>query len=147
MFFHKAHGMMITKRKVGLRTKFNLLSLSLILATALGLGVLVVQHEQSSSYDGLILRGKITAAMLAKNAEYSLYTENQEALNQIVDSVKLDPDKVDSFGIPQRSSISAIDDDMSFRMANSFGPHEQLMRSCGMPKESTLSGSSLTLFS
>ena len=84
--------MMITKRKVGLRTKFNLLSLSLILATALGLGVLVVQHEQSSSYDGLILRGKITAAMLAKNAEYSLYTENQEALNQIVDSVKLDPD-------------------------------------------------------
>ncbi len=84
--------MMITKRKVGLRTKFNLLSLSLILATALGLGVLVVQHERSSSYDDLILRGKITAAMLAKNAEYSLYTENQEALNRIVDSVKLDPD-------------------------------------------------------
>ena len=84
--------MMITKRRVGLRTKFNLLSLLLILATALGLGVLVVQHERSSSHDDLVLRGKITAAMLAKNAEYSLYTENQDALNRIVDSVKLDPD-------------------------------------------------------
>ncbi|MEO6307508.1 MAG: response regulator [Nitrospiraceae bacterium] len=84
--------MMITKKRVGLRTKFNLLSLSLILATALGLGVLVVQHERSSSYDDLILRGKITTAMLVKNAEYSLYTENQDALNRIVDSVKLDPD-------------------------------------------------------
>ncbi len=84
--------MMTTKRRVGLRTKFNLLSLSLILATALGLGVLVVQHERSSSYDDLILRGKITAAMLAQNAEYGLYTENQEALTRIVDSVRLDPD-------------------------------------------------------
>ena len=84
--------MMFSKAKVRLKTKFNLLSLSLILATALGLGALVVQHERSSSYDDLILRGKLTASMLAKNAEYSLYTENHEVLNRIVDSVKLDPD-------------------------------------------------------
>ena len=84
--------MMITKIKVGLRTKFNLLSLSLILATTLGLGILVVQHERSSSYDDLVLRGKTTATMLAKHVEYGLYTENQEALTLIVDSVKLDQD-------------------------------------------------------
>ena len=83
---------MTTKRKIGLTTKFNLLSLSLILATALGLGALVVQHKRSSSHDDLILRGNITAVMLAQNAEYSLYTENQDALSRIVDSVKLDPD-------------------------------------------------------
>ena len=63
-------------------------------------------------------------------------------------SAPIPPSTYESYGRtffnPQRSSISAIDAAMSFRMANSFGPHEQLMRSCGMPYESTFSGSSFT---
>lgn len=84
--------MMTTKRKTGLATKFNLLSLSLILATATGLGTLVIQHERSTSLDDLILRGKVLASMLSKHAEYGLYTENEEALNRIIESAKLHPD-------------------------------------------------------
>jgi signal transduction histidine kinase/CheY-like chemotaxis protein len=83
---------MATKKNIGLTTKFNLLSLSLILATALGLGLFVVQHNTASNYRDLIQRGTTTAAMVAQNIEYSLYTENQEALRRIVDSVRLDPD-------------------------------------------------------
>ncbi|MBC7840648.1 MAG: response regulator [Nitrospiraceae bacterium] len=83
---------MTTKKKIGLTTKFNLLSLSLILATALGLGLFVVQHNTASNYRDLIQRGTTTAAMVAQNIEYSLYTENQEALGRIVASVRLDPD-------------------------------------------------------
>lgn len=78
--------------KFGLTTKFNLLSLSLILATAIGLGLFVVQHNTANNYRDLIQRGTTTAAMVAQNIEYSLYTENQEALRRIVDSVRLDPD-------------------------------------------------------
>ena len=83
---------MATKKTIGLTTKFNLLSLSLILATALGLGLFVVQHNTTSNYRNLIQRGTTTAAMLAQNIEYSLYTENQESLRRIVESVRLDPD-------------------------------------------------------
>ncbi|MEP6936428.1 MAG: ATP-binding protein, partial [Nitrospirota bacterium] len=76
----------------GLTAKFNLLSLSLILATALSLGLFVVQQKTTSSYGDLIQHGTTTTAMVAQNIEYSLYTENQEALLRIVDSVRLDPD-------------------------------------------------------
>jgi signal transduction histidine kinase/CheY-like chemotaxis protein len=83
---------MTTKKKIGLTTKFNVLSLSLILATALGLGLFVVQQKAASSYRDLIQRGTTTASMVAQNIEYSLYTENQEGLHRIVDSVRHDPD-------------------------------------------------------
>jgi signal transduction histidine kinase/DNA-binding response OmpR family regulator len=83
---------MTTRKKIGLTTKFNLLSLSLILATALGLGLFVIQQKTASSYRDLIQRGTTTAAMVAQNIEYSLYTENQEGLHRITDSVRLDPD-------------------------------------------------------
>jgi signal transduction histidine kinase len=84
--------MMTTKKKIGLTSKFNLLSLSLVLVTALGLGLVVVQYNTASNYRGLIQRGTTTAAIVAQNIEYSLYTENQEALRRIVDSVRIDPD-------------------------------------------------------
>ncbi len=83
---------MTTKKKIGLTTKFNVLSLSLILATALGLGLFVVQQKTASSYRDLVQRGTTTASMVAQNIEYSLYTENQEGLHRIVDSVRHDPD-------------------------------------------------------
>jgi signal transduction histidine kinase/DNA-binding response OmpR family regulator len=83
---------MTTNTKIGLTTKFNLLSLSLILATALGLGLFVVQQKTASGYRDLVQRGTTTAAMVAQNIEYSLYTENQEALLRTVDSVRLDRD-------------------------------------------------------
>jgi PAS domain S-box-containing protein len=83
---------MTIKKKIGLTTKFNVLSLSLILATAFALGLLVVQQKTDSSYRDLIQRGTTTASMVAQNIEYSLYTESQEGLHRIIDSVKIDPD-------------------------------------------------------
>ena len=85
---------MTTTRTFGIMTKFNVLSVSLILATAVGLSVLMVHHEHESNLRDLIQHGHTTAAMMAQEAEYGIYTENQDALHRIVENARLDPDVV-----------------------------------------------------
>ena len=83
--------MRITTR-VGLVTKFNLLTITLILLTAMGIAFVQIQREKTASYQTLLHRGRLTVEMIAKNSEYGIYTENQSALQKIVDSLGVDTD-------------------------------------------------------
>ncbi len=78
--------------RVGLTTKFNLLTIGLVLLTAVGIGAFVVRREITTSHDELIRRGLTTAAMVAQTSEYAVYTENKEALRRIIDGLQADKD-------------------------------------------------------
>ena len=83
--------MTITTR-IGLVTKFNLLTISLILLTAIGIAVVQIQREKAASYAALVHRARLTVGMIAQNSEYAIYTEDSAALQKIVDSLSVDPD-------------------------------------------------------
>jgi len=83
---------MARKKSMGLITKFNFLTITLILLTSLGIAAFEIHHKKAEMYGELLHRGRITAAMLAQNSEYAIYTENQEALQKIVDSLQVDTD-------------------------------------------------------
>jgi two-component system sensor histidine kinase/response regulator len=75
-----------------LTTKFNLLTIAVILMTAISIGLLVVYREVTTTRDELVQRGLITAGMLAQASEYGAYTENVETLRKVVASARMDPD-------------------------------------------------------
>src|SRR5262245_25508209 len=83
--------MTITTR-TSLITKFNLLTISLILLTAIGIAVVQIQREKTASYATLLHRARLTLAMIAQNSEYAIYTEDSATLQKIVDSLGVDPD-------------------------------------------------------
>jgi two-component system, sensor histidine kinase and response regulator len=83
---------MTINTRVGLATKFNLLAIALILLTAIGIAAVQVQREKRASYETLLHRGRITAAMIAQTSEYAIFTENQSTLQKIVDSLAVDAD-------------------------------------------------------
>lgn len=69
-----------------LATKFNLLTITFILATSLSIGVFVIEEEIQERHEELLRSGLNAAAMLGQNSVYAVYTENQDALHQIVES-------------------------------------------------------------
>ncbi|MGE0683726.1 MAG: response regulator, partial [Candidatus Binatia bacterium] len=69
-----------------LATKFNLLTITFILATSLCIGAFVIEDEKREEHQDLLHNGLTTAAMLAQNSVYAIYTENQDALQQVVKS-------------------------------------------------------------
>ena len=75
-----------------LTTKFNFLTIAVILITAISIGSLMVYREVTTKSEELRQRGLITAAMLARASEYGVYTENLDALKKIVLSARMDPD-------------------------------------------------------
>jgi signal transduction histidine kinase/DNA-binding response OmpR family regulator/HPt (histidine-containing phosphotransfer) domain-containing protein len=78
--------------RTSLTTKFNLLTIAVILMTAISIGLLVVYREVTTTRDELVQRGLITAGMLAQASEYGVYTENAETLRKVVGSARMDPD-------------------------------------------------------
>jgi two-component system, sensor histidine kinase and response regulator len=78
--------------KTSLTTKFNLLTIVVILITAISIGSLMVYREVTTTRDALVQRGVITAGMLAQASEYGVYTENADALRTVVDGARMDPD-------------------------------------------------------
>ena len=75
--------------KLSISTKFNLLSVLLILLTATGIAVFVLHHEIDTTYKQLINQGRGVAAMVAENSEYGIYTRNPEELTRLVESVSV----------------------------------------------------------
>lgn len=75
-----------------LTTKFNFLTIVVMLMTAISIGALALYREVTTNRDELVQRGLITAGMLAQASEYGVYTENIETLKKIVDSAGMDPD-------------------------------------------------------
>ena len=81
-----------TSAGLNLTAKFNILTISLILATALGIGTFVIYRDRASNYEKLLRHGVTTAAMVARNSEYGVFTEDRNDLQQIVDSLRADVD-------------------------------------------------------
>ncbi|MGF1613891.1 MAG: response regulator, partial [Gammaproteobacteria bacterium] len=80
--------------RLGIATKFNLLSIALIAMTAFGVALFVIWHEQKLSLKVSFEHGTGIALMLAKTSEYAIYTENAEALAQVLESAFVYSDTV-----------------------------------------------------
>jgi two-component system sensor histidine kinase/response regulator len=74
-----------------LTTKFNFLTIAVILITAVSIGSLMVYREATTKSEELRQRGLITAAILARASEYGVYTENHDGLKKVVLSARMDP--------------------------------------------------------
>ena len=68
---------------MGLRSKLTFLSIGLVVLTATGIAAFVVHREITIRYQDLVDTGRTTAAMIAQNSEYAVYTENRESLRRI----------------------------------------------------------------
>ncbi|HUM41015.1 MAG TPA: hypothetical protein PKJ04_14830, partial [Nitrospira sp.] len=82
----------MTRKRMGLRDKLTLLSIGLVVLTAIGIATFVVHREITTRYQDLVNTGLATAAMIAQNSEYAVYTENQEAVRRVVGGLQALPD-------------------------------------------------------
>jgi two-component system, sensor histidine kinase and response regulator len=78
--------------KGSLTSKFNFLTIAIIMITAISIGSFALYREVTTTRDELVRRGLITAGILAQASEYGVYTENVETLKMIVNSARMDPD-------------------------------------------------------
>ncbi len=83
---------MFIRRRVGLTTKFNVLTIALILATSLGIATFVTLRGRVNNYEKLLRKGMTTASMVAQNSEYGIYAEDRTSLGQIAQSLEADED-------------------------------------------------------
>ncbi|OLC53287.1 MAG: hypothetical protein AUH92_06265 [Acidobacteria bacterium 13_1_40CM_4_69_4] len=76
---------------IGLATKFNALIVASILATILGTGALTMREQIAASYRQLLSDGAAVAVMVSQDSEYAIYTENRDALRQVVEGLDAYP--------------------------------------------------------
>jgi len=81
-------------QEIGLAAKFNLLAISLILATSIGISFFMVRLEVSGYYAELLSHGKTIADTTSKNCEYGVYTEDRASLLPVLDGLSSDSDIV-----------------------------------------------------
>ena len=81
---------MVTKTQSSLVTQFNILTITLILVTAVAIGAFVIRKDATNTYQELLQHSTSVAALIAENSEYAIYTENQDALQKIVENLKTD---------------------------------------------------------
>jgi len=72
---------------IGLATKFNMLAISLILTTSVGISFFLVRLEIKSSYQELLNHGETIADTTSKNCELGVYTEDQASLLPAIESL------------------------------------------------------------
>jgi signal transduction histidine kinase/DNA-binding response OmpR family regulator/HPt (histidine-containing phosphotransfer) domain-containing protein len=109
-----------------LTTKFNLLTVVVMLLTAISIGSLALYREATTTRDELVQRGLITAGMLAQASEYGVYTENVETLRKVMDSARTDPDfaYMVIYNADNKPLIQeAKDQDVSDMLASALQPH------------------------
>lgn len=71
-------------------TKFNLLSISLILVTSMGIAGYILRRDVNNKYDDLLAHGRSIAQIVSNNSEYGIYTEDQDYLATLLESALLD---------------------------------------------------------
>jgi two-component system, sensor histidine kinase and response regulator len=81
---------MVSTKQRSLVTKFNILTITLILITAFAIGAFVIRQDVTDTYKELLQHSTSVAALIAENSEYAIYTENQAALRRIVESLSAD---------------------------------------------------------
>jgi diguanylate cyclase (GGDEF)-like protein len=79
-------------QKLGVAAKFNLLTISLILATSIGICYFMVRLEVSTYYAELLSHGKTIADTTSKNCEYGVYTEDRASLLPVLEGLSSDAD-------------------------------------------------------
>ncbi|MBK8815314.1 MAG: hypothetical protein IPN42_07320 [Methylococcaceae bacterium] len=73
-------------------SKFNILTIFLIMLTVLLTGGYIIWQHQTSSFKKFTEHGEEIAVMLSKNIVYGVYTENQEAIAQSLQSLEENKD-------------------------------------------------------
>lgn len=79
-------------RHLKLGAKFNLLTITLILVTAVVVGGYLVKSGIEQRRNAMEVYGRSIISIIAQNSEYALYTEDQSALQQLVENLIRDPD-------------------------------------------------------
>ncbi len=97
---------------LSLTSKFNFLSILLVLLTSIAIAAFVTRHELNASLAQLQEHGKKMAEVAAQLSEYGIYTEDQENLSQIAAGILSDETvyaaflKPDVEPILERSSLT-----------------------------------------
>ncbi|MHB8845171.1 MAG: bifunctional diguanylate cyclase/phosphodiesterase [Nitrospirota bacterium] len=82
------------KRRFSLAVKFNALSISLILVTAVGISLFTIRTEMANYYRELLGHGTTIAESTSQNCEYGIYTEDPGALQPALQGLAADADIV-----------------------------------------------------
>jgi len=82
------------KQRISLAAKFSLLSISLILATSVGISMFMVRLELNSYYQELLNHGISLADTTSQNCELGIYTEDRNALRAAIQGLSRDTDIV-----------------------------------------------------
>lgn len=80
---------MKSRQQYQIATKFSVLTIALILLTSASIGIFVVQEGRESGQEALLHDATTTAALIAQNSEYAVYTGNQEALLRLIESISV----------------------------------------------------------
>lgn len=78
--------------RLKLGAKFNLMTIGLILVTAVVVGGYLVKGGIEQRRHAMEMYGRSIITIIAQNSEYALYTENQSALQKLAESLINDPD-------------------------------------------------------
>ncbi len=73
-----------SKPKFPIATKFNLLTMALVLMTAIAIASLVIKQQRDDRYQALLHHGIDVSKLVAEISEYGIYTEDREALLRII---------------------------------------------------------------
>ncbi|MFA5073193.1 MAG: HAMP domain-containing protein [Nitrospirota bacterium] len=77
-------------KQLSLASKFNILTIALILATSVGICIFMIRLEMTNYYQELRNYGKTIANTTAKNCELGMYTENESLLLPVLESLSAD---------------------------------------------------------
>ncbi|MBZ5561804.1 MAG: response regulator [Acidobacteriia bacterium] len=78
---------MPANKHLNLATKFNLLSMFLILLTAVGIAGFFLREDRRTSYDKLVAEGTRFAQLAASNSQNAIYTHDQATLLRLIESL------------------------------------------------------------
>ena len=100
------------KLKWKITWKFNLLSISLILITSVGIAGYILHRDLNNKYDDLLAHGHAIAEIVAQNSEYGIYTEDQDYLATLLESALSDDHVAYAavYSIDNRKLISRCED-------------------------------------
>ncbi|MGB5607343.1 MAG: ATP-binding protein, partial [Gammaproteobacteria bacterium] len=73
------------KLELGIADKFNLLSVLMIVLTAVAVATYVVQYEKVLAYEALVTNGESIARTIAKNSDHGIETGNPDVMTGLVD--------------------------------------------------------------
>jgi PAS domain S-box-containing protein len=81
----------VPAKRLNLGTKFILLSSTLVLATALVIGVYVIRNDQRANYEFLLEHGRTLSVMIAQNVNAAIEREDTSSIRHILDLISSDP--------------------------------------------------------